>query len=77
MIKSVNISEDNEKKFVTIDIECEPASGVKSIQVVCLPEKAKEAQELIYKVMQLLSIPQKFGNAAVQLGSLFSKSGVK
>ncbi len=75
MIKSVNISEDKDSKYVVIDIDCEESSGVKSIQAVCLPEKAQQAQEFVFKVMQLLSLPKTMTNAAAQFGSLFAKSG--
>lgn len=78
MIKNVNISEDKDSKYVVIDIECEESSGVKSIQAVCLPEKAQQAQEFVFKVMQMLSLPQRVTNAAGMLGELFAKkNGMK
>ncbi len=77
MIKNVDISEDIDKKFVTLNIECEESTGIKSIQVVCLANKVQESQELISKVMQMLSLPQRVTNAAVQFSQLFAATQMR
>ena len=71
MIKSVNIGE-SEKGLTKIHIDCDlKATGIESIDVVCEPGKAREAQEFVFKIMQLMSLPTKVTNVAAGMGSLF------
>ena len=73
MIKTVDISQ--EKELTKLHIECDiKQSGIKSIEIICEPEKLKEVQEFIFKTMQLLSLPEKVSKAAANIGVLFNKA---
>ena len=67
MIKAIQIGEKG--GLTTIHIDCDlQKTGIQSIDVVCEPGKAKEAQEFVFKIMQILSLPK---TAVGAVGELF------
>lgn len=70
MIKSVHIGEKNGLTLIHIDCDLK-ATGIESIDVVCEPGKAKEAQDLVFKVMAGLSILDRFPKLAASMGDIF------
>ena len=71
MIKSVNIGE-NGKGLTKIHIDCDlTQTGIESIDVVCEPGKAQQAQDFVFKIMQIMSLPDKVTKAAGGIGELF------
>jgi hypothetical protein len=71
MIKAVKIG-DNGKGLTTIHIDCDLAqTGIESIDVVCEPGKAQQAQDFVLKIMQIMSLPDKVTRAAGGIGQLF------